>query len=339
MAKRRVLFVVKTRISYGVSYGLLNSAKFVSQLLEQMPNVESKVVDVTDGNAIDREIASYKPTTVVFEALWATPEKIAELIKKYKKVNFIVRLHSNPTFLANEGIALEWIAKYIELGRETEQLNISTNSKEFCDYLQSIYGEEVPWTPNIYPCPDRGDVACPRDDGWVHVGCFGALRPMKNHLAQALAAIAYVQSSNQRLAFHINSDRIEQRGDEVLKNLRALFTSTPNSKLVEHPWQDHSGFIELVKTMDLGMQVSLTETFNIVAGDFVSCGIPILVSPEITWVPESYKASPTSISSMVEGLDRLDHGDRAGMVREAREDLIAWNELAFSAWKRFLKHY
>jgi len=44
---------------------------------------------------------------------------------------------------------------------------------------------------------------------------------------------------------------------------------------------DHSDFISIVKSMDIGMQVSLSESFNIVAADFVSNGIPLVGSPDI----------------------------------------------------------
>jgi hypothetical protein len=51
--------------------------------------------------------------------------------------------------------------------------------------------------------------------------------------------------------------------------------------------------------MDLGLQVSLNETFNIVAADFVSNNIPIIGSNEINWLSCFYKANPTSTDEIV----------------------------------------
>jgi len=44
---------------------------------------------------------------------------------------------------------------------------------------------------------------------------------------------------------------------------------------------EHNDFIRVVKSMDIGMQVSLSESFNIVAADFVSNGVPLVGSPDI----------------------------------------------------------
>ena len=52
------------------------------------------------------------------------------------------------------------------------------------------------------------------------------------------------------------------------------------------------------------MQFSLSETYNIVAADFVYVGIPMVVSPEIRWMPWYSKADPYDISNMVKILER-----------------------------------
>lgn len=69
-------------------------------------------------------------------------------------------------------------------------------------------------------------------------------------------------------------------------------------------WQNHKDFLKTVAKMDIGMQFSLSETYNIVAGDFVYVGIPIVVSPEIQWMPWYSKADPYDINKMVKVLKR-----------------------------------
>jgi len=130
----------------------------------------------------------------------------------------------------------------------------------------------------------------------ISIGCFGALRPLKNHLQQAIWAMMFADKIGKHLEFHINRSEFEKdESSPVLKNLHSLFSSTPHT-LVEHPWVEHDEFLKLVKTMDLGLQMSFTETFNIVTADFVYCGVPIVVSDEIDWMNFLYKANP-SISS------------------------------------------
>lgn len=51
--------------------------------------------------------------------------------------------------------------------------------------------------------------------------------------------------------------------------------------------------------MDLGMQVSFSETFNIVAADMISQDVPVVVSNEIEFVAPIFKANKTSSFSMM----------------------------------------
>ena len=67
-------------------------------------------------------------------------------------------------------------------------------------------------------------------------------------------------------------------------NSVSLFKNNPKHELVEYDWLTHDDFIDVVQSMDLGMQVSFTETFNIVTADFVNNNIPVVVSKEIPWV-------------------------------------------------------
>lgn len=341
---KKVLFILKKRMSYGsynfygVSYGLINSAKFVAKELNKLPRVEAKVIEVDDNNCIDREVALFKPDVVIIEALWVVPEKMKVLIKLHPKVEWIIRLHSKPAFIANEGIAFDWIGKYIEIGKQTEKLQISANNKEFADYLTDLYKEDVSYTPNIYPDVWRFNPRKPVGE-FIDIGCFGSLRPMKNHLTQAIAAIAFARSIGKKLRFHINFDRVEQKGDTVLKNLRELFKDIAHAELVEHSWMDHKDFINLVKTMDLGAQVSLSETYNIIGADFISCGIPVLVCKEIEFAPSLYVADPSSLESIEKGLMRLYTLDNPLLTTWAKIGLSKFNDKAIADWKIFLKHH
>ena len=54
--------------------------------------------------------------------------------------------------------------------------------------------------------------------------------------------------------------------------------------------------------MDVGMQCSMSESFNIVSADFVKMGVPIVVSNDIEWMPGLLKASPTDWVSISDKL-------------------------------------
>lgn len=133
----------------------------------------------------------------------------------------------------------------------------------------------------------------------VSVACFGAIRPMKNHLIQAIAAIKFANEKDVTLRFHINGSRIENNGDPVLKNLRNLFANNPQHELVEHAWMTHDEFVKVIKSMDICLQISFSETFNIVTADAVNNNIPVVVSNEISWVSSMYKANSTSSTDIL----------------------------------------
>jgi hypothetical protein len=68
---------------------------------------------------------------------------------------------------------------------------------------------------------------------------------------------------------------------------------------------DHTAFTAEVGSMDIVMQVSNSETFNIVAADAVSMGVPVLVSAEIPWLGGEYHANPNDVKDISHKLIHL----------------------------------
>jgi hypothetical protein len=165
-------------------------------------------------------------------------------------------------------------------------------------YSHSELREKVQYLPNYYL--EQGVTPIHRDFGVLNIACFGSIRPLKNQLIQAVAAISYAKTYNKKLRFHINGTRIEQ-GNNVLKNIRDLFRSLDSSdyELVEHDWLDHPEFLKLISTMDLSMQVSFSETQNIVTCDAVSQNVPVVVSKEISWVAKRFHADATDTKDIM----------------------------------------
>ncbi len=92
--------------------------------------------------------------------------------------------------------------------------------------------------------------------------------------------------------------------------------------------------------MDLGTQVSFTETFNIVVADFVYNGIPCVVSEEIYWMPDSMKVrNPTSTDEIVALMIRAlkSYGNKTRYI--ALEYLNAHNQIAHDHWLKFLDQF
>lgn len=335
----KVLFICKKRNNtYGISVGLSNSARFVAEALGKK-DIRSSVISVDDANSIDREVTLFDPDVVVLEALWVTPSKMREIlgINRHQRRKWTIRIHSKTPFLANEGIALGWLNGYYEVIRDFPMLSVSANNAEFVYDLGEVLDEFVDYLPNIYEPPySFSYIAGPYSD-YLDVGCFGAIRPLKNHLQQAFAAIIFSERIGKHLRFHINSSRTEQRGDEVLKNLRGLFQAQNGKhELIEHPWLAHEDFVKVAAFMDLGMQVSFSESFNIVTADMVCHKVPMVVSDDVDWMPTITQANPTDTKDI---LAKMEYAYRYPLVstRKNSEALTRYNKQSTQAWTQYLR--
>lgn len=330
-----ILFICRQRLTYGYSYGLINSANFVSNYLNKV-GYDSKVVIAIDGNEVDRLVTDYDPDIVIIEALWVTPAKLAELmnIKRHQKRTWVIRLHSRLSFLANEGIAFDWLLGYRNLA--LSNVFIAPNTEELASDL-SKFGLQTVYLPNIYY---PNDYNLPSRSGWnrklFKVGCFGSIRPMKNHLTQAVAAINFAEEKGYELEFHINSTRVEQKGEQVLKNLKSLFQGYRH-ELVEHDWMEHKEFVKLVRSMDMGMQISLSESFDIVAADFVANDVPLIGSDQISWLPRMFQTGNSNSTEDIVHTMRYAWSWFGYLLRGASKRALESNNTEAQAiWEEFL---
>lgn len=277
--------------------GLFNSARFVVEMLNDS-YISANLVTVNDNNDIDREVTKYKPKYVIIEAFWVVPEKFEILTKLHPNVKWIIRSHSDIPFMSSEGVSMEWTFKYLQYSNVYVAFNALHAFRVFRDMAANL-ADRIVYLPNYYPVSSIASNFDKENSEYIDISCFGAIRPLKNQLTQAIAAITFADTINKKLRFHINSTRVEMQGDPVLKNLRNLFKYSRNHELVEHGWEPHDKFLELVDSMDVCMQVSFTESFNIVAADAVAKNKPIVVSSSIKWLPFWTHADPCNVNSIV----------------------------------------
>ncbi len=312
--------------------GLRNSVAYVVDLLQTL-GIEAAFERLDDDNSIDRAVTQFQPTHAIIEALWVRPEKLKLLTRLHPQIRWNVRMHSEVPFLSNEGIAIEWIFAYLQ----SLHVTISANSLRAEDDFEAIFKQKISYTPNFYPLfPLEPRKGLPSDNV-IDIGCFGAIRPMKNQLMQAVAAIDWANGHQRQIRFHINSDRIEMGGAQVLKNIRALFRNVkPSHTLVEHPWMDRADFMKLVRLMDLGMQVSYSETFNIVSADFAVANVPLVVSPEVSWVAKMFQADPNSRIDIVHKLNIAWAGRHEDLQKLNYAGLQAYDAASEVTWPQAL---
>lgn len=303
----KVLFILKRRPDYdpekhsplGLSTGLFNSASFMNNMLSEL-GIESNLEVAIDNNCIDRLVTKHKPTHVIIEALWVVPTKFEVLTKLHPTVNWIIRLHSEMPFIASEGIAMDWLGDYVSYNNVNIGVNAPRMLNETKTYLKIKQGwsnkevnSRVVYMPNFYP-QDYENKKLDKNKEYIDIACFGAVRPLKNHLVQAVAALKFAEKYNKKLRFHINTGRIEMKGDPVMNNLIGMFQqlSETGHELVGHEWRPREEFLQLCAQMDIGLQCNFSETFNIVSADLISQGVPIVGSYEIPWSSKLFNARP-----------------------------------------------
>jgi hypothetical protein len=350
----RVLFILKQRPGgpYGSwSYsedgkslpsGLSVSAGQIVDMLN-INGIETKLVQVIDNNDIDREVSLFKPSHVIIEAFWVVPQKFEILRKLHPNVCWVIRNHSKLEFLSHEGGMIGWAIDYLRA-----DLLLACNSHDtVADFKSLEPGSEdnVIYLGNYYKTPPLKHGVCTLTwqrwlrklgivaetrvpDEW-RVGCFGAIRPLKNHLNQAVAAIIAANDLGVKLRFFINATRQEgERASSILNSLRALFARETEHELIELGWLGHYEFLNVIGTMDVVMQVSNSETFNIVAADAVVRGVPVITSPEVPWIAEEFTADATDIPAITKTLLYVCTTDKHGYVQQ--DQLLGL--------KRFVRH-
>ena len=345
-----VLFILKRREDYqaelhshiGLSTGLYNSASFVNDMLNDL-SIDSELELAIDNNCIDGFVTEHRPDFVIIEALWVVPSKFNILQQLHPSVTWIIRLHSEMPFMAGEGMAMDWLGEYSKFQNIVIAVNAPRMLRETRLFLQHMNGwsdseaeQKVIYLPNYYP-QDYKSKKLDTNKIAIDIGCFGAIRPLKNHLLQAFAAVEFADSEGKLLNFHINAGRIEMNGGPVLNNLKGLFAhlNLRGHQLINHEWTPREQFLELCGSMDICLQSSFSETFNIVGADIISQGVPLVGSDEIPWIAMGI-SDPNSSESICDALTNTYKHPKLN-VKLNQLSLSNYSNKTKRIWKKYFK--
>lgn len=292
----------------------------IRHIAQSIPESMVMVVDRLDH--IELAIQRFKPRKVVLENVTLLKRDAAISLKyKYPNTDFYMHLHSNIPFFSEEGFGFHRVDEIQRSG-----IKIIFNNKGASTAIdRSLY------LPNIYKASEQ-KFSKKEPDQYLDVVCPGSVRSLKNIPMQLLCARQIAQELGKHLRFHFNSSRREG-GDTAINSINGIKQLYRDITLVDIPWLEHEDFLKYLSNMDLGMQVSLTESFNMVTADMVHVGIPIVVSDTINWVHAASRVEPNNSEDIIHAAN-VALGNR--YIIEDNQARLAYHSLqAVGMWRDF----
>jgi hypothetical protein len=260
-------------------------------------HIRCDIVPVWDVDGIRKGLQLHPGAShAVIEAPWVPPSEMAGLLADFPTIHFIVRSHSQIGFLQVEASSVKNLRDLLVMQEVQLNLSVAANTHRLQEFLHKTYTQKCLYLPNLY---DVERVHRKRDESHRHrmlrIGSFGALRLLKNHTTAAAAALMMADRHGSDLEFYMNTGRKENsQANSVEATIKNMFANLRWAKIVEVPWEEWPVFRQTVAHMDLCLQPSFTETFNIVTADAVAEGVPSVVGSAIEWVPPSWQANTDS---------------------------------------------
>ena len=294
---------------------------------------DTVVVPARNNVDIVEAIRKHEFTHVVISAPWLTSLDLYSMVKHFKQVKFGVVSHSNIGFLQADPGALKLLRQYVQISNEVPNLSIGGNSYIFADWFSEVYGGKKLVLPNLYLVHTTNKPHVP--DEVIRIGSFGAIRPQKNVMTAAAAAVLLSRVFGKIVEFHVSTGREDGGGSVILNAIRQMMIQVPGVELVERNWSNWVEFKRIIRSMDVLFQVSYTESFNMVTADGVNEGVPTVTSDAITWVPEDWKAHADNVYDVM-GVASSLLENRAIEADKGVVALTKHNVEGYGFWKEFL---
>lgn len=315
----------------GLGVSALNNAKVLNT-----HGINTSIYPIVSIADLKKQIAADSTVThVVISAPWILSGDLQALMFAFPKITFAVNCHSNTAFLQADTRGVKLLREYIDVEQGGLNFHVAGNSKKFVRWLRAAYQCPVAYLPNMYyldysQIPNRPIY----NGGILRVGAFGATRPQKNLMAAAGATLELSQTMKVDTEFYVSAGRTEGGGNTILNSVREMLVGIPGITLKELGWASWPQFRDLVRRMHVLMQVSYTESFNMITADGVAEGVPSVVSDAIEWTPEYWQAYMDKTSDIARVARQLIYDPRAphdGLVH-----LEQHNQESFDAWASYV---
>ncbi len=315
----------------GLGVAGLNIAKVL-----QNQGIGASVFSIRNAVELEKYIVGEPQTThVVISAPWIPVVQLNRLVLRFPHVQWTVNCHSNVGFLQADTNGVQLLRKYIEYQKGSLNFSVSGNSRKFVRWMRESYSVEAQYLPNLYHLTSTVNTHKPTySGGTLRLGCFGATRPQKNLMSAGGAALLLKAWLNCDVELWLSAGRTEGGGNTILNAVKAMLENKPGVKIVFNNWATWPQFRECVSTMNLLIQPSYTESFNMVTADGIAEGVPSVVSDAIEWAPDHWKAKMDDVNDIARVGRQLLYDPRApydGLVA-----LEQHNRDGYEVWEEFL---
>jgi hypothetical protein len=280
-------FAANRNISHiGLGVAAVNTAKVLRR-----EGIQTNVWPILSAADLRARLKAQPAEQVIISAPWIPTAELQSLATDFSETYFAVNCHSNVGFLQADPGAIKLVRETLELEMATHNVRLAGNSRRFCRWMEDTFDGRCHFLPNLYfldTPPPRQRTFC--GSSTLRIGIFGAVRPLKNLMSAAGAALEISHNLRVPLELWLSAGRSEGGGETVMAAVKEMVSGLPSVKLVLKDWQSWPAFRQTVSHMHLLLQPSYTESFNMVTADGAAEGVASVVSEAIDWAPEDWKA-------------------------------------------------
>jgi len=272
-----------------------------------------------------------RPSHVIISAPWLEADDVVKLARKYHEMQWYVISHSNVGFLQADPHAIKIMRDLTSYQMQMPNLYVGGNCKTFVEWATAAWRVPVMWAPNMY---NMAEVMEQHPRTWtpgapLRIGLFGANRPLKNHITAAAAVVELATRYGSPVELLMSSGRNEGSSQQAIDEITARI---PNLKVTKTGWLDWPSFRALIRSTNLMLQTSFTESFNVVTADAIAEGVPVVVGSAIDWAPTHWQADPDDPMDVAAVADRLLRDPHA--MANGRRALQHYVSQAWIGWQQ-----
>jgi glycosyltransferase involved in cell wall biosynthesis len=323
-------FAANRNISHiGLGVAAVNTAKVLRR-----EGIKTNVWPVLSAADLRARLRKEPAEHVIISAPWIPAAELQSLSNEFTETHFAVTCHSNVGFLQADPSGVRLVRETLDLELASHNVRLAGNSKRFCTWMESTFGGRCYYLPNLYYLdapPPRQRAFC--GSSTLRIGVFGAVRPQKNLMSAAGAAIEIARKLRVPLDLWFSAGRSEGGGHTIMSAIKEMVNGLPDVTLRQNGWQSWPQFRKTVGHMHLLLQPSYTESFNMVTADGAAEGVASVVSEAIDWAPDDWKADVDDV------LDISRVGRRLLCDSTAADDGLRALELQTKEGVQSYRHY